>query len=185
MGIRVFKRPLKLYFLDKKWYNGAMAKVFIGSDHAGFALKEAVKKLLTSRKIAYQDLGNLVLDKTDDYPDYSLAVAMAVAKNKDSRGVLFCGSAQGACIVANKVKGIRAATAVNVAQAVAARQHGDNNIVCLAGGAQVDRAVKSEAVPAALAQKIITAFLVTSFSQAPRHRRRVNKIKAIERKNFK
>jgi len=97
-------------------------KIFIGADHAGYKLKEEIKKFLDSKSIAYDDLGNLVLDKQDDYPDFSDKVARAVAKNKSSLGILLCGSSQGACIVANKTKGVRAASARSVGEARLARE---------------------------------------------------------------
>lgn len=160
-------------------------KIFLGADHAGFKLKEQVKKFLDTKKIAYRDLGNTVLNKDDDYPDFSLAVASTVAKNRSSLGILFCGSAGGACIVANKVKNIRAVAVRSAGEARLAREDDDANIICLAGGRQVQQKVKNIGIPSALAKKIIAVWLGSSFSKAPRHQRRVNKIKKIEQQNFK
>ena len=160
-------------------------KIFIGADHAGFALKEHVKKFLDQKKVAYQDLGNTILDKNDDYPDFSFSVAVAVAKQKNSIGLLFCGSAQGACITANKVKGIRAAEARNVKEGWLARAHDDVNVLCLPGGQQLQKTARGLGVSPVAAQKIITAWLSASFPAAARHARRVAKIKKIEQKNFK
>ncbi|MAF13707.1 MAG: ribose-5-phosphate isomerase [Parcubacteria group bacterium] len=160
-------------------------KVYLGADHAGWQLKEIIKKYLDQKKVSYQDLGNKVLDKNDDYPDYSLKVANAVIKDKKSLGILFCGSSAGACITANKVKGIRAASVRSLGEAKLARSDDDANIICLAGGQQVQQKVKNVGVSPALAKKIVTTWLDSSFSNAPRHKRRVGKIKKIETKNFK
>ncbi|NUM25071.1 MAG: RpiB/LacA/LacB family sugar-phosphate isomerase [Candidatus Buchananbacteria bacterium] len=159
--------------------------IYLGADHAGFQLKEAVKKYLDATGRAYQDLGNFQYHQDDDYPDFSYLVANKVSKSSKARGILFCGSSQGACITANKVKGVRAASVRNVAEAVLAREHDDVNIICLAGGRQVQKKFKKVGVPVAEAKKIIKAYLATVFSSAPRHRRRVNKIKRIEKQNFR
>lgn len=160
-------------------------KIFIGSDHAGFRLKEAMKQHLNQLDVDFEDLGNIILDKNDDYPDFSLKVAQAVAQGKIAKGILFCGSAAGACITANKVKGIRAASVRSEGEARLAREHDDTNIICLAGGDQIQKTVQGLGVPPDIAKKIITTWLKTSFSTQPRHKRRVNKIKRIEDKNFK
>jgi len=160
-------------------------KIFIGADHAGYKLKEDIKKFLDKKKISYKDLGNKVLNKNDDYPDFSYQVARAVVQDKNSLGILLCGSAAGACITANKVKGIRAASARSVGEARLAREDDDANILCLAGGGQVQQKVKGIGVSIAEAKKIVNQWLSTSFSNAPRHKRRINKIKKIEAKNFK
>lgn len=159
--------------------------IFIGADHAGYKLKEDIKKFLDNKKIAYTDLGNQVLDKNDDYPDFSSKVARAVAKDKSALGILMCGSAGGACIVANKVKGIRAVSARSVGEARLAREDDDANIICLAGGDQVQQKVKGVGVPLVEAKRIVSQWLVASFSKLTRHKRRVNKIKKIEGRNFK
>ena len=162
-----------------------MSMIYLGADHAGFELKEAVKKYLALIGQTYQDLGNQRYDKNDDYPDFSYAVAQAVGRQAKTLGILFCGSAQGACITANKVKGVRAASVKTVAEAILAREHDNVNIICLAGGKQVQQKFKNIGVPLSVAKKIVKAWLATSFSSASRHRRRVNKIKMIEQKNFR
>ncbi|MBI5621548.1 RpiB/LacA/LacB family sugar-phosphate isomerase [Candidatus Falkowbacteria bacterium] len=160
-------------------------KIYLGADHAGFALKETMKAYLVRQGFVCKDLGNIQLDKNDDYPDFSVKVARAVAKDTSSRGALFCGSAQGACITANKVKGIRAASVRSVAEAVLAIEHDDVNVICLAGGQQVQRQFKGVGIPNDQAKKIVRAYLSGKFSSAARHHRRVNKIKAIEKRNFR
>jgi ribose 5-phosphate isomerase B len=149
-------------------------KIYIGSDHAGFKLKEAVKKYLSKRKYDFEDLGNLKLDPKDDYPDFGYKVAKKVIDNKGV-GVLFCGSNHGVCIVANKVKGVRAVSVCDVRDAKKSREHNDSNVICLSGW---DLSVGK-------AGKIIDAFLKTGFSKSVRHRRRVRKISRVERKEFK
>ena len=145
--------------------------LYIGADHAGFKLKEQIKKYLLAQKVKFADLGNFKLDKNDDYPDFGYKVAKAVAKNKDSKGILICGTSFGVCIVANKVKGIRAVSISNLKDARLSRQHNDANILCLSGwDLKLD-----------MAQKIIKVWLNTKFSGAARHIRRINLIKKIEK----
>ncbi len=148
-----------------------MQKIYLGADHAGFDLKEALKKWLDKKKILYQDLGNTVLDKNDDYPDFAEKVAEAVAKSKSNAlGVLCCGSAQGMSIAANKVKGVRAVVPFSVKEAELSREHNDANVLCLSGW------YFSPAKATGLVQK----FLNTSFSNAVRHKRRLKKIERLE-----
>jgi len=149
--------------------------VYLGADHAGFRLKEQIKKYLQNQKLKFEDLGNLKLEKNDDYPEYGYRVAKAVAKNKGSKGILICGTSYGICIVANKEKGTRAVSVNNVREAKFSREHNDANILCLSGW---DNSVSK-------ARKIIKAWLNTKFSAQPRHRRRVNQIKKIEDLEFK
>jgi RpiB/LacA/LacB family sugar-phosphate isomerase len=161
-----------LHFVDvfEKEKLKTKKKIYIGSDHAGFKLKEQIKKWLKNNKIAYQDLGNLALDVTDDYPDYAEKVAKKVVKEK-TLGVLLCGSAEGVCIAANKVKGARAATPFSLKTARLAREHNDANIICLSGWFEHFHKTT----------KMLELFLNTPFSGEERHIRRLNKIKQMER----
>ncbi len=159
--------------------------IYLGADHAGFKLKEAIKKYLGQLQVPYQDLGNHQYDSRDDYPDFSYLVAKAVSNNPKALGILFCGSSQGACITANKVKGVRAASVRTVADAILAREHDDVNVICLAGGRQVQKRFKDVGINQGVAKKIVFAWLNATFSTVARHRRRVNKIKQIENKNFR
>ena len=138
-------------------------KIIIGSDHAGFTMKEALKSWLESQNRAIEDQG-CHSDQSVDYPDYAHAVAQKV-ESEDSVGILLCGSANGVCITANKHKGIRAALCWNEEIASLARQHNDANIVCIPA-----RFISLEE-----AKAIVTAFLSTSF-EGGRHQNRVNKI---------
>jgi len=154
-----------------------MKKIYVGSDHAGFKLKEKVKKWLDEKKISYEDCGNLVFDKHDDYPDYAVAVAKKTVRAK-SKGILFCGSAEGVCIAANKVKGGFAVNPANLIQAKRSREHENANILCIAGGATLK---PQPAMSLPNAKKMILTFLNTKFSGATRHKRRINKIKRLEK----
>ena len=145
-------------------------RIYLGADHAGFKLKEEIKLWLTKKKINFEDLGNETYVKTDDYPDYAKKVSLAVVKNK-SKGILFCGSAQGVCIVANKVKGVKAGVPFSLKEASLLREHNNANIICLSGWY-----MKSDQV-----KRMITKFLNTEFSKETRHRRRVKKINLMEK----
>lgn len=156
---------------------GRPKHIYLGSDHAGFKLKEKIKTWLAAEKIPHEDLGNLKYDKNDDYPDFAAKVGRAVAGNAmarnktETRGILFCGSAEGVCIAANKIRGVRAANPGTIKLVKLSREHNDANILCLSGWFST--------FPAAV--KIIKVFLKTPFSQAPRHLRRLNKIKQLEK----
>ena len=106
-------------------------KIYLGADHAGFVLKEKVKRWLIEKKIAFEDLGNLVYDKEDDYPDFAEKVAKRVMQD-GSKGILFCGSAEGIAIAANKVKGVRAVAVWDKKIAQLSREDNDANILCFA-----------------------------------------------------
>jgi len=150
--------------------------LFLGSDHNGFKLKQGVKRYLTNHGYEYEDLGNLELDKKDDYPDYGRLVAEKVSANpKKNKGILICGSAEGMGIVANKFRNVRAAIVYSESIAKKSREDTDCNILVLSGW------VLSESK----AKKILKVWLETEFSKAPRHKRRLNKVKKIEKERFK
>jgi ribose 5-phosphate isomerase B len=144
--------------------------IAIGSDHGGFHLKQAVVRLL-------KDLGHTVLDAgafteaPSDYPDFSKAVAELIMSKKAGRGIIICGSGVGACIAANKFPGIRASVCHDTFSARQGVEDDDMNVLCL--GARV--------IGPELAFEVVRTFLSAKFSNAPRHRRRLNKIKAIEK----
>lgn len=144
-------------------------KIYLGSDHAGFRVKEKLKDYFDAKKIPYEDLGTHS-PKSTDYPDYALAVAKKVSKEKDAKGILICGTGTGMVIAANKVKGIRAVAAYDNYSAEMSRLHNDANILALRG----------RFFPLKKIQKIVSVWLRTSFSGKPRHRRRINKIKKFE-----
>ena len=137
----------------------------IGSDHGGFALKEAIKKHLEERGLEYKDYGTYS-DASCDYPVYGRAVAKAVAAGECELGILICGTGIGISITANKVPGIRAALCSDCFSAEATRQHNNANILAL--GARV--------LGEGLALKIVDTFLDTPFSNDERHIRRISMI---------
>ena len=106
--------------------------IIIGADHAGFKLKEHIKKFLEKKGYSYVDMGAYKYNKDDDYPDFAKKVAVQVVKEK-AKGILICGSGIGVCIAANKVKKIRAVLAHNIRSAKASRIDGNTNILCLGG----------------------------------------------------
>ena len=137
----------------------------IGSDHGGFALKEAIKKHLEERGLEYKDFGTYS-NASCDYPVYGRAVAKAVAAGECELGILICGTGIGISITANKVPGIRAALCSDCFSAEATRQHNNANILAL--GARV--------LGEGLALKIVDTFLDTPFSNDERHIRRISMI---------
>ena|SRR5690554_60433 len=150
-------------------------KVILSSDHAGFAYKSTIVKMLKEEGYSIKDLGAYTEIATDDYPDYAAKVAIALNNNEGERGILICGSAVGVSVAANKFKGIRAAVCHDTYSAHQSVEHDDANILCI--GERV--------VGIALAQDIIRAFLSAKFSGEPRHTRRLAKIAAIEDMNMK
>lgn len=147
-------------------------KIFLGADHAGFKLKEELKKYLARAKYDVHDLGAFKLEKNDDYPAYAARVGRAARRDPKSRGIVLCGNAEGVCITANKIRGVRAALGYSTYAAKTSRTDDDANVLCLAG-----RVLKS-----AEAKKITAAFLKANFSGAKRHARRIRQIKKLEKK---
>lgn len=145
-----------------------MEPIYIGSDHAGFGLKEGLKTFMADSGYIVEDLGNLEYDKEDDYPDFALKVALKACKQ--GKGVLICGSGQGMCIAANKVKGIRAVLVRDTEEAKMTREHNDSNVICLSGLKLILEDAKC----------ILDVWLDTEFSGEERHLRRIKKIRGIE-----
>ena len=141
-----------------------MKKIFISSDHAGFNLKEYIKKYLTSKNIDYSDLGPMSQNKVD-YPIYAHKLARQVKKSKKNIGILVCGSGTGMCITANKYKKIRAAQCFSEKSTKLSRLHNDANIITL--GARLISKKK--------ALKFIDIFLKTKF-EGGRHLKRIRRI---------
>ncbi|MCL6581299.1 MAG: ribose 5-phosphate isomerase B [Firmicutes bacterium] len=144
-------------------------RVAVGADHAGFGLKQDLADLL--RRLGHEvvDFGTYSTDPVD-YPDIALAVARAVAGGEADRGLIVCGTGIGSSIVANKVRGVRAALCHDTFSARATREHNDSNVLCL--GARV--------VGPGLAADILTTWLGAGFEAGGRHERRVRRIAAIE-----
>jgi ribose 5-phosphate isomerase B len=143
-------------------------RIAVGADHAGFHLKEAVKRFLHGQGYAIQDVGT-DSETSVDYPDFARQVAEKVARGEAELGVLVCGTGMGMAIAANKVPGIRAAVAHDAFTARMARQHNDANVLAI-GGRVLDE-------PTAIA--IVREFLSAQF-EGGRHQRRIEKIAALE-----
>jgi ribose 5-phosphate isomerase B len=147
-------------------------KIYLGTDHRGFALKEEIKIWLAENKIEGEDLGNDKFDPEDDFPDYAAAVAEKV-RSGEGKGIVICGSG-GMALVANKFPGIRAVECWNELTAKHAKEHDDANILML----------PADFVTEELAKKIIKIWLETKVLVDNKHQRRLNKIKEIERRNL-
>jgi RpiB/LacA/LacB family sugar-phosphate isomerase len=143
---------------------GRSATVAIGADHAGYDLKETLKRFLAQRDVSVNDFGTNSGDSSD-YPDYAQVVGQSVAQRKAHFGILVCTTGLGMSIAANKVPGVRAALVTDERTAALARRHNDANVLCLA----------ARTTPADLAQRIVDVFLNTPF-EGGRHERRVNKM---------
>lgn len=147
-----------------------IVKIFLGSDHAGYELKEEIKRFLQEEGYEVVDRGAFEYDKDDDYPDFCSAAAKKVAENPGSFGFVFGKSGAGEAIVANKVKGVRAVLAVNEENVRLSREHNDANVLSL-GSIFYDTET---------AKRLAKLFLETPFSGEERHQRRIDKIKQIE-----
>jgi len=146
-------------------------KIAIGGDHAGFPLKQHLVELIKKWGHEVNDLGAFNTEPSD-YPDFAKSVGAAVQKGEAERGLIVCGSGIGACVAANKLKGIRAALISDTYSARQGVDHDDVNVLCLGG----------RVVGPALAEEIVKAFLAARFSGEERHLRRLNKVKAMEEK---
>jgi ribose 5-phosphate isomerase B len=144
--------------------------VGIAADHGGFALKEQVADLLRRSGHAVTDFGAHQLNTDDDYPDFIIPLAKAVASGRVERGVALCGSGVGASIAANKVSGVRAALIHDVFSAHQGVEDDDMNIVCLGG----------KVIGPALAWELIQTFLSAQFTGAERHKRRLAKVQELD-----
>jgi RpiB/LacA/LacB family sugar-phosphate isomerase len=144
-------------------------RIALGSDHAGYPLKEHLATWLAESGHAVYDLGTHSADPVD-YPDFSAAVAQAVLDGRADRGVIVCGSGAGAAIAANKFQGIRAGVAHDTYTAHQMVEHDDVNVLALG----------SRVIGQALAEDVITTFVAATFSRDDRHVRRLDKIRALE-----
>jgi ribose 5-phosphate isomerase B len=145
-------------------------KIYLGADHAGFELKETIKTYLLGKNYEVEDCGALEFNKTDDYPDFISKVALNVSRDPYLFGIIFGKSGAGECIVANKIKGVRAVSGFTKKNVELSRIDNDANILSLG----------SMFISANFAKELIEVFLNTKFSNEERHLRRINKIKIIE-----
>lgn len=150
-------------------------KIAVACDHAGFPLKGLVLEVVRNAGHAPLDLGAYSLDPLDDYPDYAEKAGRAIQAGQAERGILLCGSGVGACIAANKLKGIYAGVCHDTYSGHQGVEHDDMNVLCL--GPRV--------IGSGLATEIVTAFLSACFigndPGQERHARRVTKIRKLER----
>lgn len=150
-------------------------KIGIAADHGGFYAKEKLINLLNATEgVSVVDYGADTYNAQDDYPDFVAPLAQAVAKKEVDRGIAICGSGIGAAIVANKVPGVRAALICETYSAHQGVEHDDMNVMCL--GARVLGEVYIE--------ELVMTFLKAQFTGEERHNRRLNKVKALEKKQI-
>ena len=140
-------------------------RIIIGSDHAGFNLKEKLKEYFDKKKIKYEDVGTGSLERVD-YPDYAKKVARKVVKEKNSRGILICGTGTGMVIAANRIKGARAVVAYDTYSAKMSREDNNANILSLRGRHFSYKKIQS----------IVNIWLNTKFSGKSRHKKRIKKL---------
>jgi RpiB/LacA/LacB family sugar-phosphate isomerase len=165
-----------LYAANGVSHNGPLTtdlinmRIAIAADHAGLQLKEKMAAYLKGEGFEVIDLGAYKEDPVD-YPDFALAIGEALRQGRAERGVLICGSGVGACVAANKIKGIRAGLCHDTYSAHQGVEHDDINVLCL--GARV--------IGEELAKELTSAFLAARFTSEERHRRRLAKIQAMEK----
>ena len=145
-------------------------RVGIAADHGGFELKKYLAAMLSEAGYEVSDFGDLQPDTDDDYPDFVVPLARAVACGAVDRGVAVCGSGVGACIGANKVTGVRACLIHDCFSAHQGVEDDDMNVICLGG----------QVAGTSLAWELVTLFLQARFTGAERHRRRLAKVQHLE-----
>lgn len=148
--------------------------IFIGADHRGFSLKNELIEWLTLQGYQVEDCGNTIHDPDDDYPEFAFAVAKRVTVTPESRGIVLCGSGVGVTIAANKVQGVRCATALNVHQVAHGRDREDMNVLAL----------ESDYLSLDQAKPLVEAFLTAPFSASERSLRRLGAIKEYEATHY-
>jgi ribose 5-phosphate isomerase B len=149
-----------------------MMRLGIAADHGGFELKRVLIDKLATAGYNIKDFGAHQLDGGDDYPDFVVPMALAVAKGEINRGIAICGSGVGACVVANKVPGIRAALITDHFSAHQGVEDDDMNIMCLGG----------RVTGSALAWDLVQAFLEAHFEGKERYLRRLRKVADMDKK---
>jgi len=145
-------------------------RIAIACDHAGFALKPTIAKVVADLGHEIINLGTDNPDVPVDYPDMAEVLSKAIQSEEADRGILICGSGVGGAIAANKMNGIRASVCHDSYSAAQGVEHDDMNVLCLGG----------RIVGSALATELVKVFLFASFSGEDRHVRRLNKVKALE-----
>jgi len=149
-------------------------KIVIASDHGGFQYKNILLDEIQEQGYDIKDLGAFD-DSPSDYPDFAAIIAKAILKGEAEKGILICGSGVGVSVAANKFKGIRAGVCHDTYSAHQCVEHDDVNVLCIG-----QRVIGIE-----LAREIVSSFLNARFSNEERHKRRLKKVIAIEKKNMK
>ena len=144
--------------------------IAVAGDHAGLDLKNFVIDHIKIMGHEVKDYGAYEFDKNDDYPDFVIPLARAVASKEVERGIAVCGSGVGASIVANKIKGVRAALINDTFSAHQGVEDDNMNVLCLGG----------RLIGTMVAKEIVESFLNATFTNADRHVRRLNKVKELE-----
>lgn len=147
-----------------------LKKIGIAADHGGYALKEFLASEFRKDGYEVMDFGNNSLDESDDYPDFVIPLAKAVSNGEIQKGIAVCGSGVGACVAANKIKGVRACLITDNFSAHQGVEDDDMNLICLGG-----RITGSH-----LAREIAGTFLTAVFSAEERHNRRLSKVASLE-----
>ena len=142
----------------------------LAADHGGFALKQTLLEELADSEHELTDFGAYALDAADDYPDFVVPLARAVAAGEVDRGIVICGSGVGACVAANKVPGVRAALVTEVFSARQGVEDDDMNVICMGG----------RVIGYALALELVKAFLAAEYLDLPRFERRLDKVRQLE-----
>jgi len=146
-------------------------KIAIGADHGGFELKTFLVDLLKNQNYEVIDAGNIELDPKDDYPDFAIKAAEMISSGEADKGIIICGSGVGACITANKFKGVRACLCHDTYSAHQGVEHDAMNVLCL--GARI--------IGTELAREIVNSFLKAEFIKEERFLRRLEKINRIDK----
>ena len=147
-------------------------KIGLACDHGGFELKNTISDFLKERGYEVTDFGAFELNNADDYPDFVIPLARAVALKEMERGIAICGSGVGAAVAANKISGVRAALINEHFSAHQGVEDDNMNVICLGG----------RVTAFAAAEELVSAFLNAQFSGAERHKRRLQKVSALEAK---
>lgn len=146
-------------------------KIGIAADHGGYELKEKLKNWLLSLGYDIKDFGAMELNNTDDFPDFVIPMARAVANKEVERGIAVCGSGVGASVAANKIAGARAALINDHFSAHQGVEDDDLNIICLGGRVAGDM----------IAKELVCSFLTARFKGEERHLRRLQKVRQLEK----
>lgn len=164
--------PNRAVTVQNKFYshNPNVMEIGIAADHGGYELKVMIRDFLIAQGHHIQDFGAYELNQADDYPDFVIPLAQAVAKGSVDRGIAFCGSGVGASVAANKVIGVRAALINDHFSAHQGVEDDDLNMLCLGGRVTGQNA----------AQEFVTAFLKARFTGEERHKRRLGKVRQLE-----